>query len=64
MMAALTLATLILFAMMRTQMSLSRREAWILLLLYLTFVAWVGLESFDVIDLVPGIPPDHVPGHH
>ncbi len=57
MMAALTFATLILFAMMRTGMHLSRNEAKVLLLLYVLFVAWITLESFQVIDLVPHLPP-------
>jgi len=63
MMAVLTFATLVLFVMMRTGMKITKRESWVLLALYLAFVVWVGLESFDLIDLVPGLPPDHVPAH-
>lgn len=57
MMAVLTLATVILFLMMRTHMILSRSESWLLLALYLAFVVWITLESFAVIDWVPGLPP-------
>lgn len=51
-MAALTLATLVLFLMMRTHMTLTRGESWLLLLLYGAFVAWIALESFDAVDLL------------
>lgn len=61
MMAALTFATLILFGMMRTGMQLSRREAWILLVLYGLFVLWVSLETIGVIDLLPSLPPTVAP---
>jgi cation:H+ antiporter len=57
-MAVLTLATLILFMMMRTHMVLTRSEAWGLLLLYALFVIWVTLESFQTIDLI-----SHIPAH-
>jgi cation:H+ antiporter len=63
MMGVLTLATIILFVILRTRMELSRGEAVILLVLYGVFVVWLGLESFDVVDLVPGLPPHTVPGH-
>jgi len=53
-MGMLTLATVVLFAAMRTRVTLSRREAWILLSLYATFLAWAGAESFGVIDWVGG----------
>lgn len=57
MMGILTLATVVLFLMMRTQMVLSRGEAAILLVLYGLFVIWIGLESFGRIDWVRGLPP-------
>lgn len=57
MMAVLTVATLILFLMMRTHMVLSRRESWFLLFFYLVFLVWISLESFGLIDTVPGLPP-------
>jgi cation:H+ antiporter len=56
-MAVLTLATLILFLMMRTHMGLTRLEAWSLLGFYILFVIWVALESFQAIDLLAHIPP-------
>ena len=55
-MAVLTLATLVLFLMMRTHMVLTRGEAWGLLVLYTLFVTWTGLESFQVIDILEHIP--------
>jgi len=57
MMAVLTLATLAVFLMMRTQMVLSRAEAWALIGLYLAFVAWMTVETFGIVNLVPSLPP-------
>lgn len=57
MMAALTFATLVLFVVMRMGMSLDKGESYFLLLLYVVFVIWMGLETFGVIDLVPSLPP-------
>ncbi|WP_375193372.1 sodium:calcium antiporter [Marinobacter sp.] len=57
MMAVLTLATLILFLMMRTHMIVSRTESWSLLVLYGGFVAWIALESFNVVNLLVNFPP-------
>ncbi len=57
MMAVLTVATLLLFLFMRTDMVLSRREGWALLGLYAAFVLWISLESTGVIDTVPSLPP-------
>jgi cation:H+ antiporter len=57
MMALLTLATLVLFLAMRTQMKISRREAVFLLFLYAAFVIWISLESFNVIDTIKSLPP-------
>lgn len=56
-MAALALATIILFAMMRRQMSLSRNESWLLLALYGLFVGLIIAESFQALDLIPDFPP-------
>ena len=56
-MAALTFGTLVLFVIMRLGMRLNKVESMILLALYVVFVLWMGLESFDVIDLVPSLPP-------
>ena len=57
MMAVLTVATLAVFLMMRTDLLLSRREAWSLIVLYVLFVVWMGVETFGVVDLVPSLPP-------
>jgi cation:H+ antiporter len=57
MMGVLTVATIALFLMMRTRMVLSRAESWLLLGLYAGFVAWMGAESFALVDWVPGLPP-------
>ncbi|WP_027369941.1 sodium:calcium antiporter [Desulfovermiculus halophilus] len=55
-MAVLTLATLILFLMMRTHMVLTRQEALGLLGFYALFVIWAALESFQAIDVLAYIP--------
>lgn len=57
MMGVLTLATVVLFLMMRTQMVLTRGESWLLLGLYGLFVLWITLESLAVMNWVPGLPP-------
>jgi len=55
-MGALTLGTLLLFSMMRTNMILSRSESYVLLLVYTLFLLWMGLENFGVIDSIPSLP--------
>jgi cation:H+ antiporter len=55
-MGVLTLATLLLFAMLRVNLSLNIYEAWVLLGCYVSFVVWMALETFEVVDLVPGLP--------
>ena len=55
-MGALTLGTLLLFSMMRTNMILSRTESYGLLLAYALFLLWMGLENFGVIDSIPSLP--------
>jgi len=57
MLAVLTAATVVLFMMMRIQMTLSRAESVALLALYGVFVVSIAVETFGVIDLVPGLPP-------
>ncbi|WP_280547497.1 sodium:calcium antiporter [Halomonas sp. 11-S5] len=57
MMAVLTAATVVLFLMMRTQMVLSRCECVALLMIYVAFLAWIGVETFGMLDLVPSLPP-------
>lgn len=54
MMAALVLATIVLFAVLRTDLTLSRTESYLLILLYAVFLAWMLLETFNVTGLVPG----------
>ncbi|MFB9867738.1 sodium:calcium antiporter [Vreelandella sulfidaeris] len=58
MMAVLTAATVVLFLMMRTHMILSRRESVALLLIYASFIVWIGAESFGMVDWVPHLPPE------
>ncbi|WP_440766075.1 sodium:calcium antiporter [Natronorubrum sp. DTA7] len=53
MMGFLILATIVFFAIVRTDMLLSRREAWTLLALYGLFVVWLVLESVGLSDVVP-----------
>jgi len=52
MMGVLTLATILLFTFMRTRMTLSRTESYLLLVIYVTFVVWMALESFGVTQAV------------
>ena len=54
MFGVLTLATVLLFTLLRTGLALSDAEAYLLLLSYIVFVAWVVLETVSqVIDLLP-----------
>lgn len=57
MMGVLTAATIALFILMRTGMVLGRRESTLLLALYAAFLVWISVESFGLVDLVPGLPP-------
>ncbi len=52
MMGFLTLATIVLFAMMRTRLTLSRAECVMLMLLYVAFVAWMALETAGLTSVV------------
>ncbi len=56
-MGILIFATVVLFTFLRTNMTLSSSESWILLLIYLIFVLWMSLESFGVFNLIRGLPP-------
>ena len=49
----LTVATIALFAFLRTGLYLKKWESWLLLLFYVLFIAWMALETFDVINWVP-----------
>jgi cation:H+ antiporter len=51
-MAFLTFGTIVLFAQMRTRLQLSRGESTLLLALYALFVAWLVLETLEVVDLL------------
>ncbi|MDZ7716912.1 MAG: sodium:calcium antiporter [Balneolaceae bacterium] len=55
-MGALTLATLLLFSFLRTDMILGEKEAVGLILFYLLFLLWMGLENFGIIDSIPSLP--------
>jgi cation:H+ antiporter len=52
MMGFLTLATIVLFAQLRTGLRISRTECWLLLGLYAVFVLWVILETVGVTSVV------------
>ena len=54
MMAALTLATLVLCTLLRTELTLTDRETYALLVAYALFLGWIALESAGAVDLVPG----------
>ncbi len=54
MMGFLTFATIALFALLRTDLALSNREAYGLVSLYALFVVWMVLETLGVTGLVPG----------
>ncbi|WP_276252484.1 sodium:calcium antiporter [Halomontanus rarus] len=53
MMSFLILGTVVFFTVMRTDMLLSKREAWLLVGLYGVFVAWLLAESVGVTNVVP-----------
>jgi cation:H+ antiporter len=57
MMGVLTLATLIVFTVMRSQMTLTSIEAWGLIAIYLAFVCWMSVETYGAVDLLPNLPP-------
>lgn len=52
MMGFLTLATIVLFAMMRTRLRLSQAECIALLVLYAVFIGWMVLETAGVTTVV------------
>ncbi|MDG5777354.1 sodium:calcium antiporter [Haloarculaceae archaeon H-GB1-1] len=55
MLGVLTLATVLLFTLLRTDLSLTDAEAYVLLGAYVAFVVWLGLETLGVTTLVPGV---------
>jgi cation:H+ antiporter len=54
MLGVLTLATVILFAFLRTDLSLTTPESVSLLVLYTVFVVWVVAETLGVTQVLPG----------
>ena len=54
MMGVLTLATIFLFVMLRTELSLTSVEAYALLMAYLVFVAWIITETAGITNVIQG----------
>jgi cation:H+ antiporter len=54
MMGFLTLATLILFTVLRTELALTTPEAYVLLGVYALFIGWLVLETTGVLGFIPG----------
>lgn len=54
MMGVLTVATILLFTILRTDLSLTNVESYVLLVAYLIFVVWVIAESIGVTHLIKG----------
>ena len=54
MLGVLTLATVLLFAFLRTDLSITTREAYVLLCAYLLFVAWVVAETVGLTGFIRG----------
>jgi len=52
MMACLTVATLVLFTLLRTNLSLTDREAYVLLATYVAFLGWIALETVGLVGLL------------
>ncbi|KTG13342.1 hypothetical protein AUR66_19540 [Haloferax profundi] len=55
MMGVLTLATVFLFAILRTDLRLTRLESYALLLGYILFILWVVAETIGVTNLIKGV---------
>jgi cation:H+ antiporter len=53
MMGVLTVATILLFTVLRTDMGMSDLEAWTLLGFYVLFVAWIVAETAGVVQFLP-----------
>ena len=53
MMGVLVLATAVLFITLRTDLLLTRREAYVLLVAYLAFVGWVLAEALRIVTVLP-----------
>ncbi|OKY77247.1 MAG: Ca2+/Na+ antiporter [Candidatus Methanohalarchaeum thermophilum] len=52
---ALVAGTLSLFLFARTDLEITKKESYILLILYIAFIIFMGLESSDLTSLIPGI---------
>ena len=52
MMLFLTFATILLITLLRWRLKLKSAEGWLLLIFYILFIAWMGLESFGILSLV------------
>ncbi|MFB6134166.1 MAG: sodium:calcium antiporter [Halanaeroarchaeum sp.] len=55
MLGVLTLATVLLFTTLRTELTLTRRESYLLLLGYALFVAWVVAETVGATDVLRSV---------
>jgi cation:H+ antiporter len=55
MLGTLTLATVLVFAFLRTDLSLTRMESAALLAAYVLFVVWIVAETVGVSDLIVGV---------
>lgn len=53
MMGCLVLATILLFVALRTDLALTRREAYGLLVAYVAFVGWIVAEALTIVNLLP-----------
>ena len=54
MMGVLTVATILLFAVLRTDLRLTQPESYLLLAAYVVFLAWVVAETVGATDLIRG----------
>ena len=56
-MGFLTVATVVVFGLLRTELELSPREAAVLLGVYILFVTWMVAETLGLTAFVPGLGP-------
>lgn len=52
MMGVLTLATILLFTTIRTHLTLTRGECWLLLGAYGVFISWISLETLGATNIL------------
>lgn len=55
MMGVLTVGTVLLFTVLRTDLTLTDLEAYTLLAAYLLFVVWIAAETAGLTDLIQGV---------